>query len=144
MKQEPRDYDTSIKELRNRVKEFRDKRGWVNEDPKDIALSLVLEATELLEVFQWMSGEQVAKEARLYGPICDELADVLWWVLVMAERLGIDMTRAFAIKMDKNENKYPAELFSKKKSAADRRRAYYEIKAKYRGGHPLADKDSDK
>lgn len=133
------DQNTKLAELRVKVKEFRDKRGWVNEDPKDIALSLVLEATELLEHFQWKSGEEVANEARLYGPICDELSDVLWWVLVMAERLDIDVTRAFEQKLAKNEEKYPEEEFSEKRTSQERRQAYYRIKAKFRGGHPLAD-----
>lgn len=134
-----KDEVTTIKELRERVREFRDKRGWIDEDPKDIALSLVLEASELLEHFQWKSGEEVAQEARLYGPICDEAADVLWWVLVLAERLNIDVTTAFEKKMDKNNTKYPEEEFSSKKSEAEKRRAYYRIKAAARGGHPLAE-----
>lgn len=132
---------TRIKDLREKVKAFRDKRNWVGEDPKDIALSLVLEATELLEHFQWKSGEEAASEARLYGPICDELADVLWWVLVMAERLHIDVATAFEKKLAKNEQKYPASEFSNKKTEEERRRAYYRIKAASRGGHPLAEEE---
>lgn len=133
------DTHTTIDELREKVKTFRRKRGWKNEDPKDVALSLILEATELLEHFQWKTGSEVENEARLHGPICDELADVLWWVLVMSERLGIDVSDAFERKMKKNDEKYPAELFSKDKTAEEKRRAYYKIKAKYRGGHPLAE-----
>jgi NTP pyrophosphatase (non-canonical NTP hydrolase) len=144
MQQKQNDQTTSIRELRNKVKLFRDQREWRDEDPKDIALSLVLEAAELLEHFQWMKGEQVMKEARLYGPICDELSDVLWWILVMADRLGIDVTRAFDMKMEKNEKKYPAEMFSNKKTLKQRRRAYYQVKAKYRGGHPLAEEGKGK
>jgi len=135
------DSATKIAELRTKVKEFRDRRGWKEEDPKDIALSLVLEAAELLEHFQWKSGEEVAKEARLYGPICDELADVLWWVLVMAERLDIDIARAFEQKYQKNEEKYPADAFSGDVSEEQRQRTYYKIKAKYRGSHPLAEEE---
>jgi len=137
------DDQTKIKELREKVKIFRDKRGWKHEDPKDIALSLVLEATELLEHFQWKTGEEVANEARLYGPICDELSDVLWWVLVMAERLNIDVSRAFEQKMVKNDEKYPAEKFRDDMTQEEKNREYYKIKAKYRGGHPLADDPED-
>ena len=133
------DEETTVEELKNKVLEFRKKRGWTGEDPKDIALSLVLEATELLEHFQWKTGEEVKSEARLYGPICDELADVLWWVLVMAENLGIDVSHAFEIKTKKNNEKYPADLFSKDATEQQKRRHYYRIKAKYRGGHPLAE-----
>lgn len=137
------DEQTKIKELRDKLREFRHKRGWTDEDPKDLALSLVLEAAELLEHFQWKSGEEVAQEARLYGPICDELADVLWWVLVLAERLDIDVSRAFEQKMAKNDKKYPAEMFKPGMSIEERNRAYYRVKAKARGSHPLAD-DSEK
>lgn len=135
------DKKTTIEELKRKVDDFRKKRGWSGEDPKDIALSLILEAGELLEHFQWKSGEEVEKEARLYGPICDELADVLWWVLVMAERLDIDLAQAFEVKTEKNKEKYPEEAFSKDKTAEEKRRAYYRIKAKYRGGHPLAESE---
>ena len=133
------DAKTTVEELKKKVVAFRKARGWTKEDPKDVALSLVLEATELLEHFQWKTGEEVEKEARLYGPICDELSDVLWWVLVMAERLDIDISKAFEQKLADNEKKYPAHLFSEDKSDEDKRRAYYKIKAKYRGGHPLAE-----
>ena len=136
-----KDDKVTIAELRAKVKEFRDKRGWVGEDPKDIALSLVLEASELMEHFQWKRGEEVAKEARLYGPICDEMADVLWWILVLAERLDVDVATAFEKKMVKNDKKYPASEFSEKKSEKEKRRAYYRIKAASRGGHPLAEEE---
>lgn len=136
-----KDDRTTVEELKKKVHEFREKRGWRGEDPKDIALSLVLEAAELLEHFQWKTGEEVKSEARLYGPICDELADVLWWVLVMAENLGIDLSHAFERKTVKNEKKYPIKLFSKEKTQEERRREYYRVKAKYRGGHPLAEEE---
>lgn len=137
------DEETRVEELKKKVLEFREKRGWTGEDPKDIALSLVLEAAELLEHFQWKTGKEVEEEARLYGPICDELADVLWWVLVMAERLEIDLAQAFARKTAKNDEKYPAEAFAPQLSEEEKRRAYYRIKAKYRGGHPLAEGEKE-
>lgn len=135
------DQTARVAELREKVKDFQAKRGWGSESPKDIALSIILEASELLEHFQFKSGREVEEEARLYGPICDELADVLWWVLSMANRLDIDVTRALIMKMEKNEVKYPAEKFSNDLSDAEKRRHYYAIKAKYRGSHPLAEKN---
>lgn len=136
------DQETTISELKQKVLEFRKKRGWTDEDSKDIALSLVLEAAELLEHFQWKTGKEVRNEARLYGAICDELSDVLWWVLVMAESLDIDVSHAFEIKTEKNDEKYPAREFAGL-SNEERMRRYYEIKAKYRGGHPLAEGKSE-
>lgn len=134
-----RDLETTLQELRELVKNFQSKRGWGSESPKDIALSMVLEVSELLEHFQFKSGKEVLEEARLYGPICDELADVLWWVLSMANRLDIDVTRALVQKMEKNEVKYPAEKFANDLSDEEKRKHYYAIKAKYRGSHPLAE-----
>lgn len=133
------DQTTTIKTLMDKMKVFREARGWENEDAKDMAISLVLEAAELLEYFQWHTGEEVEEEAKLKGPICDELADVLWWVLVVAERLGIDVAHAFELKMIKNDKKYPVEKFGREIDPAAKRRAYYRIKAATRGGHPLAD-----
>lgn len=133
------DDTTKIHELREKLRQFRSERGWTNEDPKDMAISLVLEANELLEYFQWKTGPEVEAEARLYGAICDELADVFWWVLAMAERLNIDVSKAFIKKMAKNAQKYPVEIFNPSMDPAIRQREYYKIKARTRGGHPLAE-----
>ena len=133
------DQETTISDLKQKVLEFRKKRGWTGmENPKDAALSLVLEAAELLEHFQWKTGAEVKREARLYGPVCDELADVMWWVLVVADSMNIDVSKAFEKKLAKNKEKWPEHLFSKEKTLEERDRAYYRIKAKHRGGHPLA------
>lgn len=133
------DQNTKVDELRKLVKKYQGVRGWDEVSPKDVALSLVLEAAELLEHFQFKSGKEVEEEARLYGPICDELADVLWWVIAMANRLDIDISRAFEQKMIKNEEKYPEEVFASEASDEEKRKKYYQIKAQYRGSHPLAE-----
>lgn len=139
-----RDVKTRVEDLKKEIEKYQEKRGWNETNPKDMVLSLVLEAAELLEHFQFKSSEEVVKEARLRGPICDELADVLWWVLAMGNRLEIDVARAFEVKLRKNEEKYPAEAFDKDKTPEERRRIYYRIKAKYRGGHPLAESFEEK
>jgi NTP pyrophosphatase (non-canonical NTP hydrolase) len=133
------DLNTQIQELRDKMRAFREERGWTNEDPKDMALSLVLEAAELLEYFQWKTGKEVEDEARLKGAICDELADIFWWVLAIAERLHIDVSQAFIRKMAKNAEKYPSSIFNPTMPADIRNREYYKIKARTRGGHPLAE-----
>ena len=138
-----RDDLTKIEEIKNKVKAFQDKRGWGNESPKDISLSIVLEAAELLEHFQFKSGREVEEEARLFGPICDELSDVLWWIMSMANRLDIDVAQAFARKYKYNEEKYPESIFASTMTDEEKRKKYYKIKAKYRGSHPLADKQDD-
>lgn len=132
------DQDTTLKQIKDLVMQYRKKRGWIHEDPKDIALSLILEAAELLEHFQFKSGEEVEKEVKLFGPICDEMADVLWWLVVMADRLEIDIAEAFRRKLVYNEEKYPESIFASDMTDEEKRVEYYKIKAKYRGSHPLA------
>lgn len=135
------DQQTTVQQIKDLIMQYRNKRGWTQEDPKDIALSIVLESAELLEHFQFKTGEEVEKEAKLYGPICDEMADVLWWIVVMAERLDIDIAKAFERKLAYNEDKYPESIFGSDMTDEEKRREYYKIKAKYRGSHPLADND---
>lgn len=137
------DQSTTIEELRKKLREFREVRGWTTEDPKDMALSLILEAAELLEYFQWKTGKEVEEEARLHGAICDELADIVWWVFAIAERLHIDVSQAFDRKMIKNAKKYPVHIFNPQMDPAVRQREYYKIKARTRGGHPLAENDDN-
>jgi len=136
------DQNTKIAELLEKLKTFRNERGWDKQDPKDMALSLVLESTELLELFQWKTGQEVEEEGRLFGAIADELADVLWWVMTIADRLHIDVSQAFIRKMAKNATKYPVEIFNPNMPQEQQNREYYKIKAATRGGHPLAEKDS--
>ena len=134
------DQNTRMSDLLERLKAFRDERGWQAQDPKDMAVSLVLEASELLEHFQWKSGDEVEQEGRLYGAIADELADVLWWIMTLADRLHIDVSQAFVRKMKKNASKYPVEIFNPSIAQEVQDREYYKIKAATRGGHPLAEK----
>lgn len=100
-----------LKTLTDKVIAFRDERDWKQfHNPKDMALSLVLEATELLEIFQWKQGDEIAAAvAERKGDIADELVDVLSWVLLMAHDLGIDLPRALDDKMVRNARKYPAQ-----------------------------------
>ncbi len=88
---------------------FRDARDWKQfHNPKDVALSLVLEAAELMEHFQWKNPGEMKKYVRSHkGEIADELADVLYWVAIMSKDLEIDLFKAFEEKMKKNEKKYP-------------------------------------
>jgi dCTP diphosphatase len=88
---------------------FRDERDWKQyHKPKDMALSLVLEAAELLEEFQW-KGEAAALEhvKKNKEAVADELADVLYWVLLMAHDFEIDLVKAAEKKLRKNAKKYP-------------------------------------
>jgi NTP pyrophosphatase (non-canonical NTP hydrolase) len=100
-----------IKKLTERIIAFRDAREWKQfHNPKDLALSLVLEATEVMEHFQWKNQgeiEEYMKTAK--DDVGEELADVLYWVLLISHDLDIDVRTALEKKMEKNEAKYPIE-----------------------------------
>ncbi len=101
----------TIDELAKRVVSFRDARDWKQfHNPKDLAISLVLEATEVMEHFQWKNKEEIEKHIiENKEDIGDELADVLYWVLLMSHDLEIDVVKSFEKKMEKNEEKYSVE-----------------------------------
>ncbi len=132
------DQQTTIAEVKKRAQAYRKARGWVNEDLRDAVMGLVLEATEVLELVQWRTSEEVMKSKRLRGLVADELADVLLWLVVISDRLELDLAKAFEIKVAKQEKKYPVEIFgSKDLSEEEKRKLYYQIKAKYRGDNPI-------
>src|SRR3989344_3143009 len=99
------------KEIQKKATAFRDARDWKQfHNPKDMALSLVLEATELMEHFQWKNGKEMDEYVRSHkGEIADELADVLFWIATMSNDLKIDLPKAFEKKMEKNAKKYPVK-----------------------------------
>ncbi len=100
-----------IKRLTKKIVTFRDKRDWKQfHNPKDLSLSLVLEATEVMEHFQWKSPEEVQKYIKENKKeIANELADVFYWVLLMSSDLNIDIEKALDDKLKINEKKYPEE-----------------------------------
>jgi len=103
-----RENENSINGLTDRIINFRDARDWKQfHNPKDVALSLSLEAAEVLEHFQWKNGAELEEYAKTHKEhIGEELADVLYWVLLMSHDLDIDIINALSKKMDKNEAKY--------------------------------------
>lgn len=104
-------YMKKINELTKRIMDFRDARDWKQfHNPKDLALSLVLEAAEVMEHFQWKNKEEMEKYVKTNkDDIGEELADVLYWILLMSSDLNIDVLDALEKKIKKNEDKYPVE-----------------------------------
>jgi len=102
---------SDIKKLTGKIIKFRDERDWKQfHNPKDVALSLVLEAGEVVEHFQWRNKEEIDKYIETNkADIGEELADVLYWVLLMSHDLKIDILDALDKKIKKNEDKYPLE-----------------------------------
>jgi NTP pyrophosphatase (non-canonical NTP hydrolase) len=98
-----------LTDLQKRVIAFRDARNWEQfHNPKDLAVSMLLEAAEFLEHFQWKSSDEIKTHLKKKGSdVSDELVDVLYWVLLIANDLKIDLEGAFELKMTQNEKKYP-------------------------------------
>jgi len=101
----------SLAELSKWVLDFRHERDWKQfHNPKDQALSLVLEAAEFLELMQWRNGRELEKFLKQNkARVEEELADVLGWVLLIAHDLKIDLADAFERKVELNKKKYPVE-----------------------------------
>ena len=100
-----------IREITEKIKKFRDERDWMQfHDPKNMAVSIMLEASELLEHFQWKTTEEVEKYAKQNRTeIKDEIADISLYLFELADNLGINLIDAMDQKLNKNEIKYPVE-----------------------------------
>lgn len=99
----------TINDLTQKIIAFRDARDWKQfHNPKDVVLSLVLEASEVMEHFQWKGKSEIKQYIKKHRvDIGEELADVLYWVLLMSYDLKIDIIDALYKKIDKNSKKYP-------------------------------------
>jgi len=101
----------NINELTKKVTKFRDERDWKQfHNPKDMAISLALEAAEVLEHFQWKNEKEMEKYVKTNkDEIADELADVLYWVLLMSHDLDINISMALPKKLIETAKRYPVE-----------------------------------
>ncbi len=97
--------------LKKQVSGFRDQRNWLNDNtPKNLAISISVEAGELLEHFQWKTDEQIREavtDRAKKNQISDELADVLILCLGFSDVMGIDISEAIEAKLKKAAEKYP-------------------------------------
>ena len=97
----------SIKELTKKIVNFRDERNWKQfHNPKDLAISVSLEAAELLEVFQWSGTDTAVDTEKKIAKVKEELADVLIYSFLMANDLGLDIPEIVSTKIDENNRKY--------------------------------------
>lgn len=98
--------------LRDRVRQFSAERDWSRfHDPKSVLLALVGEVGELAELFQWLPAESAAKLAAaepLRTRASEEMADVLLYLVLLADVLGVDLAEAALAKLDDNARRYPA------------------------------------
>jgi len=101
-----------MQELFEILRKFRDSRGWKKyHTPKNLSVSIAIEAAELLELFQWtrsFEDEMKVLDEKL-GQVEEEVADILIYTLFLCDVAGIDPVTAVKKKMEKNERKYPKD-----------------------------------
>ena len=109
------DEQTTIAELRSLIDSFVDERDWQQfHSPKNLSMSISIESSELMELFQWLSLEEakeVMKEGETRENAIDEIADIIIYAIAFCNRNNIDISSAIKQKMEKNIKKYPADKF---------------------------------
>lgn len=104
------DKDINIQEIKNRIAKFGEDRNWGEaHSPKNLSMSIAIEASELMEIFQWISTEGVwdISSTEEFSHLKEELADVMIYCLSLANQLDIDVTASIEDKIRKNGFKYP-------------------------------------
>lgn len=100
-----------LKQLQMYLREYAAERGWDQfHSPKNLVMALSVEASELVECFQWLTEEQsrhLTEQQR--ESVADEVADIQIYLARLADKLGIDIKEAVNQKTKKNEEKYPAD-----------------------------------
>lgn len=108
-----KDHETNIHELKEKIKTFCEARDWDQfHNAKDLAIAIATESAELLEPFRWKSEQEVKElfenpQKKEY--IEEEMADILYFLLRLAQRYNIDLSEALEKKIEKNNKKYPIE-----------------------------------
>jgi dCTP diphosphatase len=109
------DAHTTLDALRQAVASFVDARDWRPfHSPKNLAMSIAIEAAELMEHFQWLTTEEAqaaAQNPAERAAVADELADILIYCLSLSNALDLDVSSAVMHKLQANERRYPAEEF---------------------------------
>ncbi len=110
-----KDTDATVAELKELVRDFRDRRDWEQfHTPKNLSMSIAIEAAELMEEFQWLTPEESRRLRESEGKsarLAEELADVLIYALSLANSLDIDLSTAVVDKLGKNAQKYPEDEY---------------------------------
>lgn len=103
----------NIAELQSRLRAFAAERQWEPyQTPKNLAMAMVVEAAELVEIFQWLTPEEsqaIAQDPARHQHLGEEIADVLLYLLQIADHSGVDVAAAVEAKLAKNALKYPAK-----------------------------------
>lgn len=107
------DTQMTIDEIRKKIVLFWKERGWdKGENAKDLVMALSIEASELMEIFQWLHSDKadsVKDDAKEFQHLKEEIADVFWYLIRICEHFQIDLTKAVEDKAVKNAIKYPID-----------------------------------
>jgi NTP pyrophosphatase (non-canonical NTP hydrolase) len=107
------DYETNINELKEMVKKFCEDRDWNQyHNAKELAIAIITEASELLEHFRFKSEKEVDEMFNDFNKreeITEEMADILYFLIRLAQRYDVDLSTELNNKIIKNEKKYPLE-----------------------------------
>ncbi len=105
---------TRVKQLKDEIKKFVDEREWNKyHHPKELAISIAIEAAELLEIFQWdekVDIQHIKSDEKTMSKIKEEVADVIMYVLGLANQLDIDLSEIIMAKLEKNREKYDKDV----------------------------------
>ena len=123
-----------MKEIEKEILEYLTDRKWNNLKPGDISKSISIEASELLEVFQWSNPtvEEVKKDPEALSRIKAELADVLIYCIDLSVTMGFDTSKIILDKLSTIKAKYPKEIFENKSTDPGTDKDYWDIKQEYR------------
>jgi NTP pyrophosphatase (non-canonical NTP hydrolase) len=102
----------NIEDIQKQLSDFADERDWDQfHNPKNLAMALSVEASELVEIFQWLTPEQaeVIMNSSESEHVKEEMADVMIYLIRMADKLNVDLEKSVAEKIVKNSEKYPVE-----------------------------------
>ena len=103
-----------IEQLKEKLRDFVDERNWNKyHHPKELAISIAIEAAELLEIFQWDEKadiQDIKTDAETMNKIKEEIADVMMYILCLANQLDIDLSEAILTKLEKNRTKYDKDV----------------------------------
>ncbi len=110
----PDDAHTTVADLREICRQFVAARDWaVYHSPKNLAMSIAIEAAEIMEHVQWLTGEEsraLVADADARAALADELADVVIYCLMLANSAQIDVSQAVAAKFARNQHRFPADV----------------------------------
>ena len=109
------DKSTNIHELKEKVKRFSEDRDWSQfHSPKELAIGIITESSELLEHFRFKSGkemEEILKDEKKRAEIGEELADIMFFILRFSQMYGFNLSQEITNKIQKNEIRLPIEKF---------------------------------